>query len=410
MRHKWLLLALLLTTLMAGCWDRLEIEDQLFPTTLGIDKGERRSYRMTIRVPISAALRSGILGGRSGGGETSDILTVEADNIMQGMRTLNASTARRITLRHLRGVIFSEELAREGLHDLLVEMLRNGEIHETIGVWIVRGNAHETLDKARPTGEFNPAKIAEGLLLVQKGLHMAPPIRLHHMLNRTSRIGVDPYAAVAGLNKQILGEGPPEAGSASAIAGDLDRWGTNPMEIAGTAVFRDDKLAGYLDVDETQALLAMRGEMGKAYITLPDPLKPERGMMIRFQQENLPQVRRSLTPEGPRVIMRLLFEGEVLTGDADYTDVAERSKVEQAAKVYMEEELRSVLEKLKKWEADPVGFGLTFRSMFFRVRDWERFRWRDQIGKLEVKVTAEMRLRRFGTLHTGPFPEAERGE
>lgn len=412
MRPKRLLLLLLLAGafMTAGCWDRLEVEDQIWPVTMAVDKGEQATYRLTVRVPISAELRAGILGGRAGGGETAEIMVVEADNIMQGMRILNAAMARRLTLRHLRGIAIGEELARAGIRDLLAEMLRNGEIHETIGVWVSRGSAGEMLSLSRPTGEFNPGKINEGLLLVQKGLHMAPPIRLHHLINRKGAIGVDPIAALIAVNPRLIGEGDAGTSGGSALAGHLARWSKNPVEVAGTAVFQDHRLAGFLTVDETQALLALRGEMGKAYITLPDPLHPGRGLMIRFQQENLPQVQGILTPEGPRVQVRLLFEGEVLTGDANFMDASQRIKLEQAAKGYMEQQLRSILTKFQEWEVDPVGFGLQFRSHFFRWRDWQEFEWRTQISQMEVDVTAEMRLRRFGMLHGDPFDGPVKGD
>ncbi|HYG56571.1 MAG TPA: Ger(x)C family spore germination protein [Symbiobacteriaceae bacterium] len=403
MRRKLMALCLAAALLLSGCWDKLDIEDQLFPVAIGLDKGERRRFRMVVRVPIAAQIGAGILGGSTGThAETSEFLSVEADSVAQGMLMLNTSAARRITMRHLRSIIVGEELAREGIHVLMAELSRNPELRETAAFLVARGSAVRVLSEAKPTGEVNPGKIAEGVLLVERALHMAPPIRLHHMLARQTPIGVDAYAAMIGLNRQIMeGELPETEGS--AYAGDIDRMGKNPMEVAGTAIFRQERLAGFLTVDETQAFLALRGEMGKAYITIPDFRDPSRTLLIRFQQENKPKYQASLTESGPRVTGRLIFEGEVLSGDIDFRDIRVRRKLEAAADTFINDALAGVLKKLEAWEADPIGFGLLFRSRFPTWADWERFSWPDQIKRLKATVTGEMRIRRFGLIHSGPY-------
>lgn len=406
MNSRTLCLLLALSLLLAGCWDKLEVEDQLFPVTIAIDKGEDHRYRIAMRVPIPAALRAGMLGAQPAAREVREIMTVEADTVEQAMYILNGSVARRISLRHLRGIAVGEVLAREGLEPLLAELARNGDIKETAGFWIARESAVEMLQHAVPTGEYNPGKINEGLILVEKGLHMAPPIRLHHVLSRRAGIGIDPFAPVVGANRKIMGTNGKESTTKSAIAGDLDRMGKNPMEVAGTAIIRDDKLVGMLTVDETQGLLALRGEMGKAYVTIPDPINPPEQITIRLQQENKPKTTITLTPNGPRVHVRLLFEGEALAGTEDFTDPAQRRKVEQAVAAYMRETIDGVNTKLTEWKADPVGYGLMLRPRFYRWEDWAAFRWRSHVPHMRVQVTIDVRIRRFGLIHkTGKVPE-----
>jgi spore germination protein KC len=400
-RKAGLLLLLVMAGLLSGCWDKLEVEDQLFPVVMAVDRGERSRYRVTVRMPIAAALRAGILGGRTGSGEPADTMAVEADNLAQAMYIMNASVSRRITFRHLRGIIVSDELARIGMDDLMEELTRSAEIHETAGFWLARGNAGEVLWQASPTAEVNPGKMNEGLLLVARSLHMAPPVRLQHMITRRVIAGQDPFAPLIASNRRIMGEEQGGRTKGSAVAGDLDRTGANPMEIAGTAVFRDTRLAGFLTVDETQALLAMRGEMGKAYVTIPDPIKEGNRMMIRFQQENVPGREAMITPDGPRVRLRILLEGEVISGRVVLSSEAERTRVEQAANRYMRGVMEEVLEKLIEWRADPVGFGALFRGRFQTWAQWARWDWRGQIPRLQVTVDTQMRIRRSG-LNEGP--------
>lgn len=396
MRSRQIAWLCLLCLLLTGCWDRIEIEDQIYVVSLGLDKGETEHYRVTARMAVFASHETGILGGRAGGAPPSELLVVEADSVAQAVYVMNSSVSRRISMRHVRAILVGEALAREGLRDLLAELTRNPEIRATTSFHVARGSAFDVLRLAHWVGEFNPARVPEGILLVEKQLHMAPPTRLHHMINRTGARGIQPFASALAINRGVTGEAGPSGAEDSARAGEMNRVAGNPVEIAGTAIFRETALAGFLTVDETQALLALRGEMGKAYVTIPDPFRPEQTLMVRFQQENLPKYRATLTPAGPRVHVRLIFEGEVLTGMEDYRLVSVRHQVEDAARRHLDDQMRRVIAKLCEWRTDPVGFGLLFRNQFATWSDWDRYHWADQLGKLQVEVVSDMRVRRYG--------------
>lgn len=396
--RKVLAFVLAAVILLTGCWDRTEVEDMLFPVSLAIDVGTSRQYRVTIRVPLPGGVRSGVLGGQGQSTGRGEILSAESDSVSQAILIINASAARRVTLRHMRSLLIGEDLARNGLHDLFAEMRRNGEIRQTVAFLVARGLASETIKKARYPGETNPAKIPEGMLIVEKYLHLAPPIRLHHMINRVGGAGIDAFSPVVAVNPRLT-TGEDEGGTAeseSGVAGQLARFDGNPVEVAGSAIFRGDRMVGYLTVDETQGLLALRGEMGKAYMTIPHPKDKSKRVLVRFQQENKPISRVRMTPAGPRGTASLLFEGEVLSGDDNYQDEAKRKALEQAAAAFMADTAAGVLGKLQKWGSDPVGYGLKIRRTFRTWSEWQAFGWDRHIGDMEIQVTAKMRVRRFG--------------
>lgn len=396
MKRILAVLCLLSALLVSGCWDRIELEDQLFLIVLGVDQGSVERYRVTARAIVFASLHAGVLGGREGGAPPAELMTVEADSLAQAVYVINSSTSRRISVRHVRAIMVGEGLAREGLSNLLAELIRSPEFRPTAGFLVARGKASEVMHKAKWPGEFNAARVPEGIMLVQKQLHMSPAVRVHHMVNRSGGLGINAFAPVVAVNQQVL-DGDGETGpTESAVAGDQQRMQGNPVEVAGAALFRQGALVGYLTVDETQAMLALRGEMGKAYVTIPSPFAPGETLLLRFQQENLPQYQAAFTQDGPSVSVRLLFEGEVLSGHHDYREEKVRNSVERAAKEHMEGQLRSALRKMREWKTDPVGFGLLFRGRFPRWRDWAGYKWDEQVEHLQVKVEAKMRIRRHG--------------
>jgi Ger(x)C family germination protein len=408
MSRRLIVFLLAVALLLAGCWDRVELEDQLFPTAVAVDKDTTQHYKVTLHVPVPGGLKAGILGGQGIPGHASEEISGESDSLIQAMFVLNGSVARRISTRHIRVVIVGEELAREGLFPLLSSLSRHAQVRSTVGFIVAHGTAAPAITQAKFTAESNPAKITEGILIVNKYLHLAPPIRLHHMLNRGSGIGIDPFAPSIAINERVTtGESQPGLRRGeSAEAGGLARDEGNPIEVVGSAVFRKLTLAGFLTVDETQALLAMRGEMGKAYMTLSDSHQASGRVLVRYHQENLPKYITSFTSKGPAITVRLLLEGEVLTGTSDFRRPEERRRLEQLAADHMKETADRVVSRLLEWRADPVGFGLRFRKHFRTWPEWEHYQWRQQLPRLQVRVEVIMRLRRFGmTLGTEQVEE-----
>lgn len=403
------LLLLWLPLMLAGCWDRAEMEDMAYVITVGLDKGSRSRLMVTFGVALPAGTAG--QGGRRG--PAVQFLTAEAETVDQALYILNGSTTRMLDLRHARAVMVGEALAREGLEPVLMELVRNPRIRESVSLIVARGRAFDVLVSQRPVVETNPAQTEEGFILQHKRLHLTLPIRMHHFVVRITTPGVDPMVAAAGINPSIGREVDPATGiprpqepggiTDTALPGTLPRGGGNPVESVGTAIFRRDRLQGFLSVDETQMLLALRGEMGKAYISFPDPDHPEAPVTVRFHQENLPRYRAALSAVGPRVRVEMFFEGEVLAvpGGSDVTAPGARRRLERAAAAYAEQTANRLLGKLADWEADPVGFGLLYRGRFFSLADWEAYDWPSHVRRMKVEVRAEMRIRRYGTLTGG---------
>lgn len=408
LRPRLVLAMALVLVLLTGCWDRTELEDQSYIVLIGVDRDEQEGVILTAMVAMVQEFAAGTLNAPVQPSEpvlAATLLTARAATITQAIFVLNGAMTRRLDLRHLRAVVVGESLGRQGLEPVVMELLRT-PLARGSGLLIqAKGRAYDVLNALRPVGEVNPGRMAEGILLQAKQLHLAPPVRLHQYTTAAAATGGDPYLPVLAVNPNVTGTGgiPPATGRQSALPGELPRLGGNPVEFVGLAIFRRDRLAGFLNVDETQMLLALRGEMGKAYVTFPDPDVPGQQVTTRFHQENLPRYRATYQGGRPRVHVRLLFEGEVLAmpGGTNYSEPEAGQRLARAASDYAAETIRGMLEKLHSWGADPVGFGHLYRGRFRSVREWEQYEWRRQLPDLTVEVEPVMRFRRFGLLISG---------
>jgi spore germination protein KC len=397
---------LLIAVLLGGCWDRSELEDQAYIVYMGVDK-EGEQLLVTVLVALTKAMAAG--GQQSAGVGAQQFgfqfLTARGYTIDEALTTLNSAVGRRLVLKHLRGVQLGEDLSRAGAEPVVMELFRSPVGRTTMIMSQARGRAFDVISHWRPFEEANPGRAPEAILLAAKQLHLYPPARMHHFISRLAAPGGDPFISAIAVNPGVSGaaEEPLQRSDGTAIAGQVPRGGGNPAEHAGAAVFRADQLVGFLTVEETQMLLALRGEMGKAYITFPDPREPRTKVTIRYQQENLPKYKAIYKGGKPHVNVVILFEGEVLAvpGGTDYVPGAERERLEKAAAGYAERRIAELLTKLTEWGADPVGFGNLFRSKFATWDAWLNYDWRERVPTLTVDASVKMRIRRYG-LYTGP--------
>jgi spore germination protein KC len=120
----------------SGCYDAREIDDELYTVAIGIDKGTSNKIRCTFQYPTykgggPGGSSSGGGGGGGGGGEKedseaakletpeSDIQIIEAPSYLEAVDILSMSLSRRISLVHAKWIVFSEEIAREGIEGFI---------------------------------------------------------------------------------------------------------------------------------------------------------------------------------------------------------------------------------------------------------------------------------------------------
>lgn len=413
MRRRAMVGLILVALLLGGCWNRTEIEDTVFVASIGIDSVEDE-YLWTFRIAETERLTLGMLTATASqpGKLASGVIVIRASSLQQAVQLLQPSIMRIISLEHVRWIGFGEPLARQGLSPVLSQLLRHNQIRRGTSTYVVRDSALKPFLQNRPVADVNPMKFFEGARLVQKRFRLSPPIQLQHVYARLTSPGVDPFMAVVGVNPRATqphGSELPAMGDRSLKGGEVPRNGGNPPEFMGTAVFRGDKLAGILSVDETAGVLALRGEMGKVYMSVKDPKEEGVTITLRLHQENKPQYQAFFQGNRPAVHTKLQFEAELLStpGKTDYSLPENRRLLEKhLATEYAGKLFSGLVGKVyKEWGADPAGFGQLFRTRFATFDDWLAYRWHDKVKETKVTVESDVFIRRFGMLLSSEIPE-----
>ena len=163
MRKKYIsfscILIILLFTL-TGCYDSNGIENFYYIVAIGIDKADNNLISLSIQIAKT---------GNSSDAATSQsseykIYTVDCESIETGINILNNYLNKKINLSHCSAIVFSEEIAREGVKSYINILGNDTEIRPSCNILISSGTAYDVLDKVSNSGESFSSRLYEYIL------------------------------------------------------------------------------------------------------------------------------------------------------------------------------------------------------------------------------------------------------
>jgi spore germination protein KC len=372
---------------------------------VGVDYLPNEQINITYLIAIPRAL------GTSGSGSNADrdksvvITTIKAPSLAEGQSLLGASIGRAPNLSHVKVWIVSEELARQGLENLVGPLLRFREFRGSMFMMVVRNTAQEFINKNKPSIEVLPSRWIEGLLLSGSETGYLLPTHVHEFYNRLKTTSGAPYAVLAGINplsgtdRPTANPIPPERAK-EYLPGDIPREGGNPAAVIGTAVFKGGKLAGMLTNEETRMMAILMGNFPKGFLTIIDPKKPERNVHILFRLGKDPQINVGFVNNRPVIDIDVLLEGELtsIASDINYESEDNRKLLEQEVSKTIKLEMVDMLNHTQALETDVVNFGRYFRPKFQTYDEVASFNWNSLYPEAEIHVQINTKIRRTGLM------------
>lgn len=418
--------------LASGCWDRREIETLGVVTAVAFDLPARgEGIRMTALFAIPSRLGggrgAGIGGGMAGAGSgplapfarvsagplgpTAWVVGVQARTLSEAQEEMARLSPRLPFWAHVRLVVIGEAMARAGVARLLDPVVRDREFRITPWVTVARdAPAHRLLELPSPLNAISSEGIVR--LLQSQSFQTASvrAVRIRDMVIDLMEPGVEPVAPALSFEKPV----PPDR----ALIPSQEPGPPAFPVTRGTAVFRGDRLVGWLDPTETTALILLRGESRPFTLTAPCPEGPGEAS-VRFiralvrrrlqqpgaSQSKQAQDRKPPAAMGARPLPEILLD---ISADGNLMDAtcqpplgsAQRPKLEQELARQLTRQLQGVVDRLhRELRADAAGFG----QMIARADPslWEHLRplWPELLPHLQVRIQMEARVRRTGLLN-----------
>lgn len=404
-----ILSSLLIAFSLAGCFDAREIDDEVYAISIGVDKGTTEKLRLTIQYPTY----KGPGGGESKGGSSgqnnkkaqseSVIHTLEAPTMLEAIDTLSTTISRRVSLMHVKWVIFSEEFAREGIEGYIKGLERFKETRPSMSIVIVRGTAEEFITENKSSIGGSLSKSVELLLSQSRFTGFFPMVKFidfHAAMISTYKCPITIYG---GLNRfdSDTGTYTSNEGRKGLLPGEMPRSGDVQRELAGVAVFHGGKMVGYLDAYETAAYLMIIGNYRSGLMSIPDKYNPDKRIIFDVHKSRAPRVKAYFRDGNPVIDLAIGLEAEIyaIQSDTKYEQLDLSRDLENQISEYLLKSVRHTIEKAQKeLKADIFGFGEHVAGNFFTIGEWEAYNWLHKFPDALINPSLRVKIRRTGTI------------
>ncbi len=198
-------LCILLCLSLCGCFDHSEVEENAYVIALGIDKGENERFKYTFQ--ISNPLESGgSIGAEEKATEQSessdnknktvDNIIIEANDYRIATDKLKSILSKDARLSHMKLIVCSFDVAREGMLEHSELLLYEREIRPGSNLCL-SASASDYLTSVKPTLEESTARYYE-LLFRSRDVPYAPLTELRDFVGRSLDTGYDAVIPIAG--------------------------------------------------------------------------------------------------------------------------------------------------------------------------------------------------------------------
>ncbi|MCX7843207.1 MAG: Ger(x)C family spore germination protein [Clostridia bacterium] len=410
-----LLMISILFSMFSGCFDRREIDELAYVMAVGLDKGKTNALRMTLQIAIPSAATGGGKenGGGEGGSESSYEITVETPTIYSGINIANTFVSRQLNLSHTKALIFSEELAREGVKPYINAITRNREFRPDMNVLVSKTSAEKFIRNVKPRLEANTARYYELTLAGFNYTGFIANTDFHKFYRQSVAIDQQPVAILAAVSSyegsedikledstyKDKGRDLPFEGDFKA--GKIPNSGGLKAEVMGLAVFRGDKMVGELDGEEAGMYLMATGEYNYSSMTFLDPVTKNNFIVLNVKQSRMPQQRIKMEGDNPHIYTKLILEADIMSiqSGINYEKPENLSKLEEAAENSIKEGMLRYLNRTaRELNSDICGFGAHLKKNFLTWQDWVKFDWPGRYKDCKFDVEVDLKIRRPGLM------------
>ena len=248
-----IVLTLFILLLSSGCYNYKEINEMAIVSSIGIDKDDKNDKYI-----VSAQIMNSK---ESEDSEDSQIIvyTKEGDTIHEALRNVTLESPRKLYGNHLSKIVLSEEVAKEGIDNVLDTFNRLSEVRNEFIITVVKDNKASDVLKVLTSTETIPAEYVKlSLKIADETSGLTYTTKLDEFISLYLKKGIDPVVPVLKIDKK------------SKKGTTIDNiTTTDPMSkivIENLAVTNKGKLETYLKSEEVIGYNFLRNQIQKMII------------------------------------------------------------------------------------------------------------------------------------------------
>ncbi|AZU61308.1 Ger(x)C family spore germination protein [Neobacillus mesonae] len=383
---KWNVIWVIFTVvLLSGCWDQHELSDISVVMGMAVDKSNNGKFALTVE-----GINAQELDGKTATGFTPSIVfTLEGNTISELTQKLNIGVSKHVIYSHMRTLIIGEDVAKEGIDDFLDYLERDREVRDDFNILVAHGvKAAEILSITYPIQKSSSLKLHAQLKSMVEHWGGDPDVRLNNVVQALASPGRQPVMAAVSI------KGNPKSGES---VDNLKKVRQDAIVILDSlAVFNQDKLQGFLSLEDARNLLWIQDKLKKTAVSVPCNKNDFFGLRVYNSKTRIKARMEKGTP-----VIKLKIRAEAYLDGMqcknDLTSVKTYDKFENLTEAALKKQVRTTIQKSQdEFGLDIFGFG----EAIYR-QDYQDFKkvsenWDESFKNAIVDVQVRVKIRRSG--------------
>lgn len=410
MKRKLLFVSSILIIIfcLTGCWNSRELNTIGISLVMGFDLEDNGEVLVTAEIIKPNPAKRGL------GEQEIEYVQGRGKSILEAIRNMTLKFDRKLFASHSKVFIFGEDFAKRNNMMYMDLFQRDDELRETTYILIAKGSkAYEIMGISAGIEEV-PANYILQLIENKKfngktvDVDILQFIKYYYEEGLQSVVGVIEKREKAPINKEDVGKEKKEY----------------ELSVEGAAVFKYEKLVGYLDGIETRGFNFLNGDIEGGVIQFPIPSKEvdksststpkAEGSAISSRNISneviIIEVIRSKTQKDIEIKNgKILFKVDVkikgmvdeVVGDIDISDEEILRKVEEACSLEVKNNMEKVIKKAQnELKVDIFEFASLFHRKY--PKEWHKIKkdWNNIFPETEINVAVETNIIRTGLINT----------
>ena len=342
---------------LTGCWSYREVDSLYIIAGIAIDKDPNADrYDITAEFVDAKAASGG--GSQVEQGLQSVLLETKGVSIFDAVRKMIKISAKRPYLAHATTIVVGEEAAHEGIVPFLDLIAANEEPRLDVDVYVSRGKpAGEILRTKSFSTEIRSFELSM-IINENKQLVRIPRLKVYEIINQ---LAIPKFNIVLPVVTSFFNKGE----------------STNIL--SGGAVFKTDRLVGFLEQDDIIPYLFIKDEIQSDILNVETREGDINNTITLETLNNSTKIKPVYSTEGIGFDIKtktdvFLTESDTTT---DFISPMGRRKLKELAEKHLEKRIENHIKKTKeKFEFDIFGFGNIIRQRNPKLwkdieKDWD---------------------------------------
>lgn len=432
-----LILFIVFITFIAGFSDSYisrRIDHLAYVLVLGIDKGEKARLKISTQFINVSSSSSGA------SSDSSQIVltSCEANSIFSGLNLLNSYIGKEINLAHCSVVVFSEEIAKEGISSEIYSLINNEEIRSSANIVVTNCKAYDYINNSKPNLENLTSKYFDTFDITSKLTGYFSNITLGDFFNNLSESNSDPIAVLGGLNSTARSEenksssNSSEESSSSSNSGNSDNIngetsnsnlssqdveeqekqeietnqdnlvagkssivGGRGTENLGLAIFSGDKYIGELTVWESICHSLITNSIDTCIISVEDPLVENKQLEIQLSPNKKSKITSNIENGAININIELNLIANIisLNSNINYEDTDTINKISAATQNRLNDELNKYFDKTaRKYNVDIDKYYLSILKYFPYQKNFDNFNYKEKLKNANFNCNTHVNI------------------